>query len=147
MAPAPKQRFPVVGFLSPPGWYDPSPVEFAAKCDGDVGTQQNLLAVQTFDYALTSVAACEPEVMIAARSLGAVGCDVVAAVNALAQNPHDAEAIVITGAGCRTNLNITALEAEAGKPVIGADTALFWAAAKSANIPLKPGALGALTDL
>ncbi|MCP5080940.1 MAG: hypothetical protein GY948_04505 [Alphaproteobacteria bacterium] len=256
MAPAPKQRFPVVGFITPPGWYDPSPVEFAAKCEGGVGTQQCLMTGPTFDYALTSVAQSEPEMMIAARSLGAAGCDVVAkvgtpfgwaglsseeeararcaklaasagvhavmtglaivdalralgvakvalaptyysddwrdawrsfvtacgfnvvlceslsdqnlapavsptdelgwiigedlisaAVGALAQNPRGAEAIVVTGAGCRTNLIIEHLEHTAGLPVIGADTALFWAAAKRAGVSLKPGALGALTDV
>ncbi|NNF79684.1 MAG: hypothetical protein HKN05_16805, partial [Rhizobiales bacterium] len=69
-----------------------------------------------------------------------------ASVATLAQNPRGAEAIVVTGAGCRTNLIIEPLEHVAQMPVIGADTALFWAAAKSAGVPLKPGALGALTD-
>ncbi len=256
MAPAPKQRFPVVGFITPPGWYDPSSAEFAAKCEGDVGTQQCMMTGPAFDYALTSVAQSEPEMMIAARALGAAGCDVVAhvgtpfgwaglsgedaarercaklataagvpalmtglaivdalralgaskvalaptyysdewrdawrsfvtacgfnvvlceslsdqdlapafspdddlgwiigedlisaAVDAMAQNPRGAEAIVVTGAGCRTNLIIEHLEREAGLPVIGADTALFWAAAKHASVSLKPGALGALTDV
>lgn len=256
MAPAPKQPFPVVGFISPPGWYDPSPEEFAAACEGRIGTQQGLLAAPNFDYELTSVAGSEPEMMIAARGLGAAGCDVVAkvgtpfgwagldseedararcaklagsagvpavmaglaivdalralgvgkvalaptyyseewrdawrgfvtacglhvvlcetlsdqglspdagpagelgwvigrdeisaAVGALAQNPRGAEAIVVTGAGCRTNLMIAHLEQIAQMPVIGSDTALFWAAAKRAGVSLKPGALGTLTDV
>lgn len=256
MAPAPKQSFPVVGFISPPGWYDPSPVEFAAHCAGEVGTQQSMTPLFGFDYALSSIAQVEPELMATARSLGAAGCDVVAgvgtpfgwagleseheargrcaqlegaagvpavmsglaivdglralgaakvalaptyypddyrdawrdfvatcginvvlceslndqglsprdipafelgwrideehitaSVRAMAQHPRGAEAIVVTGAGCRTNRFIQNLEAAAGMPVIGADTALFWAASKAANLTLKPGALGALTDL
>ncbi len=69
------------------------------------------------------------------------------AVTSIGQNPRGAEAIVVTGAGCRTNLHINELEQHAGMPVIGSDTAVFWASAKEAQIPLKPGALGALTDL
>ena len=69
-----------------------------------------------------------------------------ASVGAIAGNPRGAEAIVVTGAGCRTNRFITTLEETAGLPVIGADTALFWAAARSAGVSLEPGALGALTD-
>ena len=72
---------------------------------------------------------------------------VTASVDVMARNPRGAEAIVVTGAGCRTNQYISALEKTAGMPVIGSDTAVFWAAAKAANIPLKSGALGALTDL
>ena len=72
---------------------------------------------------------------------------VIASVETMARNPRGVEAIVVTGAGCRTNQYITELEETAGMPVIGSDTAVFWAAAKAANIPLKSGALGALTDL
>lgn len=256
MAPAPKQSFPVVGFLSPPDWYDPSPVEFAAHCAGDVGTQQSMTPLFNFDYELSSIALVEPELMATARALASAGCDVVAAVGtpfgwaglqseeeargrcaklesasgvpavmaglaivdglralgvakvalaptyypdawrdawrafvascglnvvlceslsdqglspqdipayelgwrinedlitaavrAIAQNPRGAQAIVVSGAGCRTNRFIQRLESVAGVPVIGSDTALFWAAARAANTTLKPGALGALTDV
>ena len=70
-----------------------------------------------------------------------------ASVKAIGENARGAEAIVVTGAGCRTNQYISELEDAAGLPVIGSDTAVFWALAKAANISLKPGALGALTDL
>lgn len=72
---------------------------------------------------------------------------VTASVQTMARNPRGAEAIIVTGAGCRTNQYIAELEQAAGMPVIGSDTAVFWAAAKAANIPLKSGTFGALTDL
>jgi len=58
-----------------------------------------------------------------------------------------ADAVAVMGAGARTLSLIRGLEAEIKRPVIGADTALYWAAAKAAGIALKPGALGALTEL
>jgi maleate cis-trans isomerase len=58
---------------------------------------------------------------------------------------HAADAIVVTGAGCRTTPVVERLEASAGRPVIGADSALFWAVARLADLPLRAGSLGALT--
>ncbi len=69
------------------------------------------------------------------------------ATEAIGQNSRGAEVVVVTGAGCRTNLYIRELEQLAGLPVIGSDTAVFWAAAQAADITLKPGALGALSNL
>ena len=62
---------------------------------------------------------------------------------AAAAGPSDA--IVVTGAGCRTSPIISELEQLAGRPVIGSDTALFWSLARAADLALAPGALGALT--
>lgn len=59
----------------------------------------------------------------------------------------DGDVIVITGAGARTTPLIAELEAIANRPVIGADTALFWALAQEARLPLKPNALGQLTNV
>ena len=56
-----------------------------------------------------------------------------------------ADAIVVTGAGCRTSPIISELEGIAGCAVIGADTALFWSVARACDLPLKPGSLGLLT--
>lgn len=58
-----------------------------------------------------------------------------------------AEAIVITGAGCRTTPIIHDLEAIAGCPVVGADGAVFWALARATGLRVKSGALGALTGV
>ncbi|MEM7427532.1 MAG: aspartate/glutamate racemase family protein [Pseudomonadota bacterium] len=88
-----------------------------------------------------------PEKEIGSGNTDTLGqATVCAAVEAIAANPRGAEAIVVTGAGCRTNLYIDELERLAGMPVIGSDTAVFWALAKAAGVPLKTGALGALTD-
>ncbi len=63
------------------------------------------------------------------------------------QHAGEGEIIVVTGAGVRVNRQVAMLEAASGRPVIGADTALFWALAKSLKAPLKKGALGALGDV
>lgn len=245
-----------VGFISPPNWFDPSPQEFAALCVEPIGFQQFPLPLFRFDFTLGSIAQTQPEQMLAARTLGACGCDAIAltgtpfgwaglsgeeearegaaqlakaagvpvqivgtaiidalramgsrkvalattyyddewkaawkafvsgcgftvvlsdnladqgisrsesigskqtdtidqatvcaSVEAVGRDPRGAEAIVVTGAGCRTNLYIKELELLTGLPVIGSDTAVFWALAKAAGISLKSGALGALTDL
>ncbi len=54
------------------------------------------------------------------------------------------DAIVVTGAGCRTSPIIPELEQTAGRPVLGSDTALFWSVARATDLALKPGALGRL---
>lgn len=59
---------------------------------------------------------------------------------AAAAGPSDA--IVVTGAGCRTSPIITELERTAGRPVTGSDTALFWSLAQAADLAIKPDALG-----
>ncbi len=244
-----------VGFISPPGWADPSPAEFQAVCADQVLVQQCPLLLPGFDWRIDSIAMTEPELMVAARTLGDMGCDLVAKVGTpfawaglrsvaeararrdrladatgvpvvmsgiaildafaalgadrvglactyysddwtqrwarfvqasgvevlVAQNlaeqglmpPHDdaeraywaptaeqisecvrriakiapkTEAIAISGAGSRTLTLVHALEAETGRPVIGSDTALYWAVARTAGVRLKPSVLGSLSD-
>ena len=67
-------------------------------------------------------------------------------VRRTAEAAPEAEAIAISGAGSRTLSLIRALEAKIGRPVLGSDTALYWAAAKNAGVELKPGILGCLTS-
>ncbi|MDB2325043.1 hypothetical protein N9W44_05740, partial [Alphaproteobacteria bacterium] len=53
--------------------------------------------------------------------------------------------IVVTGMGARTFGQINQLEAAAGMPILGADTALYGALALAIDVPLAAGCLGALT--
>lgn len=246
---------PIVGFVSPPEWFDPSPAEFATVCDVPVRTQQAPLPLPAFSYAMADVALTEPDLAVAARTLGRIGAsvaclvgtpfgwagtgsvegarrrtgrlseaagvpivsaalaivdtlqelgvghvglattyydrdwqeawagfvgtgglkitasglvdqgiwdrtdardqdywaptadDIERSVVTLAQDIPDVEAIVVTGSGCRTLSSIAALEGATGVPVMGADTALYRAAAKVAGVPLKPGILGRIGDL
>ncbi len=69
-----------IGFISPPGWADPSPAEFQAVCTDQVLVQQCPLLLPGFDWRIDSIAVTEPELMVAARTLGDMGCDVVAKV-------------------------------------------------------------------
>ncbi len=71
---------PTIGFISPPGWADPSPAEFQAVCADLVLVQQCPLLLPGFDWRIDSIAVTEPELMVAARTLGDMGCDVVAKV-------------------------------------------------------------------
>ena len=34
---------PIVGFVSPPQWYDPSPTEFAKLCGDSIRVQQTIM--------------------------------------------------------------------------------------------------------
>ena len=245
-----------IGFISPPGWFDPSPREFPTVCADQVQTQQCPLSLPGFDWRLDSIVRTEPELLAAARALGDMGCDLVAnvgtpfawagqasvtearakqerltdaagvpvvmsgiaiidacaalgadriglastyysddwtsrwtryiqasgvdvvaaqnlagqglipqhndpadrtywaptaeqiceSVRRIAAAAPEAEAIAISGAGSRTLTLIHALEDETGRPVFGSDTALYWAAAKTAGVELKAGVLGSLTS-
>jgi maleate cis-trans isomerase len=244
-----------IGFISPPGWFDPSPAEFPTVCANDVRVQQCPLALPNFDWRIETIAGTEPSMMSAAGALGDAGCNLVAKVGTpfawagfdsmaeararqdrlsaaakvpavmagiaildafkalraqrvalactyysddwmaqwarfvgasgfeviAAQNlagqglmvPHGdddrdywaptaeqiiesvlriaraaprAEAIAVSGAGSRTLSLIATLEAETGRPVFGSDTALYWAVARTAEVELRPGILGRLTD-
>jgi len=50
---------------------------------------------------------------------------------------ENAEAIVVTGAGTRTFNILSGLEKKVGRPIIAADTALYWAIARELNLHLK----------
>ncbi len=59
-------------------------------------------------------------------------------VRRAAEAAPQAEAIVVTGAGTRTLALINAIEAQADRPVIAADTVLYWAIARKLGLTLKP---------
>jgi maleate cis-trans isomerase len=71
---------PLVGFISPPAWYDPSPTEFRAIAVDEVRVQQYVLPLQNFDWRLEEVSETELDQILAAQTLGDVGCDVIATV-------------------------------------------------------------------
>ena len=71
---------PIVGFMTPPGWYDPSPTEFYQLFAGGIRVQQTLLELPDFVYSLQAIAATEPQQLAAARLLAAAGCEITAAV-------------------------------------------------------------------
>lgn len=73
------------------------------------------------------------------------GPQLIRAAVEIAASSGGSDAIVVTGAGCRTSPIIAELERIAGRPVIGSDTALFWSLARAADLALEPNALGALT--
>lgn len=58
----------------------------------------------------------------------------------------DAEALVVTGAGTRTLALLSELERRTGRPIVAADTVLYWSIARALGLTLRP-ALGRLADL
>lgn len=62
-------------------------------------------------------------------------------VERLVREHSNTDAIVVTGAGARTLACCNALQAIADGPVIGSDTALYWALATVAGVELVPGRL------
>ena len=69
-----------IGFISPPGWFDPTPDEFRAICGGQFGVQQTILDLPEFDWQLTSIANTEPQIIRAACQLATANCSVIANV-------------------------------------------------------------------
>ncbi len=65
---------------------------------------------------------------------------------AVAEASPSAEAIVVTGAGTRTLKILSDLESAIGRPIVAADTVLYWAIAKHLGMALKPE-MGSLTDI
>lgn len=68
---------PVIGFITPPDWIDPSPMEFARLNDFEVITQQCPLHMPSLDWGVDSLAKCEPALVQAAQILADLGCDLV----------------------------------------------------------------------
>lgn len=64
----------------------------------------------------------------------------------VAQKSPDAEAIVVTGAGTRTLEILCEMESQTKRPIIAADTILYWAIARKLNLTLKP-VMGSLSTL
>lgn len=252
----PGDRIPIVGFVTPPGWFDPSPGEFPSACAAPVRVQQTVLSLPGFDWRLESIALTEGVVANAVAALADTGCDVVAKVGTpfgwaglptiaqararadrwaaatgvtvvtaasaifdvlaglgvgrvglactyyndtwtehwadfvgasgvevvgvnnftrlglmppheaddrdhwepkpteiadsirrLADTAQGAEAIVVSGAGARTLSLVAPLSDEIGYPVLGSDTALYWATARAAGVPLRADLLGRLSDV
>jgi len=71
-------KIPTIGFISAPAWFDPAPSEFSNVIVEEVRTQQAPLLLPEFDYRLESIASVQNELNLCARSLKAMGCDVVA---------------------------------------------------------------------
>jgi maleate cis-trans isomerase len=59
-------------------------------------------------------------------------------VEAVSNSSPNAEAIVVTGAGTRTLNLLNELELSTNRPVVAADTALYWAIANELSLTLKP---------
>ena len=248
-------KIPTIGFISPPAWFDPAPAEFPKVCVEVVRTQQAPLLLPDFDYRLESIASVQNELNLCARSLKAIGCDLVAqvgspfawaraaseseawarneammaaahvptimtglaivdalkaldvkkvAVNctyyeadwrdgfaaflrlcgfntihvstltdqglvessakmedygwsmtselasrsilAVAEASPDAEAIVVTGAGTRTLDIVSDLESKTKRPIVAADTIIYWAIARELGLFLRP-VMGSISKL
>ena len=246
---------PKIGFISAPAWFDPAPSEFPTVVEECVLTQQAPLLLPEFDYRLETIATTQNELNLCARSLKAMGCDLIAqvgspfawacaqseaearyrkeaitsatelpalmtslamvdalrelGVNKIAVNctyydnvwrdgfsyfmnlcgfdvvhvsslsdqgvagpeikiedfgwsmtneltsnsiafsagaASSAEAIVVTGTGARTLDIISELETKIQRPIVAADTALYWAAARELGLTLKPS-IGILSNI
>ncbi|MFT5483665.1 MAG: maleate cis-trans isomerase [Halieaceae bacterium] len=70
-------RLPVIGFITPPDWIDPSPMEFSRLNNFEVITQQCPLHMPGLDWRLSNVAKCEPALFQAAEILTDLGCDLI----------------------------------------------------------------------
>jgi len=65
---------------------------------------------------------------------------------AVAEASSNADAIVVTGAGTRTLKILSDLESEIKRPIVAADTVLYWAIARKLDLTLKPE-MGSLAGL
>jgi maleate cis-trans isomerase len=70
-----------------------------------------------------------------------------ASILSVAKASPDAEAVVVTGAGTRTLELLCELEAHIKRPIIAADTILYWSIANTLRLTLKPimGSLSKIT--
>lgn len=66
-----------VGFVSPPAWFDISPVEFLRIAPRNTIVLQTVVRPPDFDYSLEALLGAEPELRICFDSLAAAGADVV----------------------------------------------------------------------
>lgn len=71
---------PIVGFISPPDWLDPTPNEFRDCVHGRVDVQQTMLDLPNFDWHIDSIAETKPRVIRAAQQLSNAGCSLIANV-------------------------------------------------------------------
>lgn len=73
-----KKRIPTIGFISAPAWFNPAPSEFPNVCEETLRTQQAPVLLPDFDYRLESIVGVQEALHRCARSLAAMGCDVIA---------------------------------------------------------------------
>ena len=66
-----------VGFISPPAWFDISPMEFLRIAPGNTIVMQTIMRPPDFDYSLESFITSVPELGICFDSMSAAGADVV----------------------------------------------------------------------
>lgn len=70
---------PIVGFISPPQWYDPSPAEFAKLCGDAFRVQQTIMTLPDFSYDdLDAIAGASESMTHAAQQLRHSGASIVA---------------------------------------------------------------------
>jgi len=67
-----------VGFITPPAWFDISPMELTSIAPKNVLTTQTLMRPHDFDYSPEHIREAVPELVRCARSLSAAGVDVIA---------------------------------------------------------------------
>ena len=70
---------PIVGFISPPQWYDPTPIEFSTLCGPSVRVQQTIMDLPNFSFDdLSAIAAATDKMAHAASQLRQAGASAVA---------------------------------------------------------------------
>jgi len=74
------KQIPIIGFISPPTWFDPSPAEFSKIVLQEVQTQQTILPLLDFDYQIGSFASLQMDLNMAAQLLKASGCNLIVQV-------------------------------------------------------------------
>ena len=67
-------------------------------------------------------------------------------IRAVAEASPDSEAIVVTVAGTRTLDILAHMETQTKRPIIAADTILYWAIARELDLTLLP-VMGSLSNL
>lgn len=72
------QKAHKVGFITPPAWFDISPMEFASIAPNNVLIMQTVIRPPDFDYSPQHIKEAVPELVQCASSLSSAGADVVA---------------------------------------------------------------------
>ncbi|MGI2335259.1 MAG: hypothetical protein ACRKGH_01215 [Dehalogenimonas sp.] len=67
-----------VGFISPPGWFDISPMDFLGIAPQKTIVMQTLMRPPEFDYSVAQLMGSVPELKLCFDSLAGTGADVVA---------------------------------------------------------------------
>ena len=66
-----------LGIITAPGWMDPNAPDLERLYPGKLQLQQTILPPPGFDYSFASIAACEPQLVVAARLLAEAGCELI----------------------------------------------------------------------